>query len=114
MTRFIDGPAAGQTLCLRRAPRYIRAVRSRSGEWDALDQPGDEPKPAEAVCAYELAGEPTRVHIKAQKRGASGWFAVASYIYADGQPDDATMRDRAKWEAWCKAHDARINTGAGI
>jgi hypothetical protein len=37
MIRFLDGPAMGQSLELKRTPRYLRVVRSAAGTWDALD-----------------------------------------------------------------------------
>ena len=45
MTRFLDGPAAGVLLALRRAPLYLRVVyhAKREEPWDALDQLADVP-----------------------------------------------------------------------
>lgn len=46
MTTFIDGPAKGQTLMLRRNPVYL-IVTEENGKFDALDQLEDAPKPTE-------------------------------------------------------------------
>jgi len=58
MTRFLDGPAEGVTLMLRRAPIYLRVVH-RGTEWDALDALDDRPTPDETIYVYVLHGEPT-------------------------------------------------------
>jgi hypothetical protein len=54
--RFIDGPAQGVTLLLRAAPEVLRVVRAEDGTWDALDQPGDEPRAGEEVFVYRREG----------------------------------------------------------
>ena len=106
MINFVDGPAAGQSLALRRAPTFLRVVRSQSGEWDALDQLDDEPKPRELVFAYYLATPQSRYHLKCSRRGASGWYVSASYAFHPEQPDEATLRDTMQWRAWCQAQPA--------
>ncbi len=118
MTRFLDGPAAGQSLMLRAAPEFLRVVHSprRKGDdqWDALDQPGDEPKRGESVYAYRRVGKAGTIHLMAQPRSASGWYATATYRVIEVQPDAETLGDGARWKAWCAAHDAWVNNGAGI
>ncbi len=99
MVRFLDGPAAGVVLMLRRAPPYLRVTVNAAGEWDALDQLGDEAARGEAVTVYRRVGKAGRLHID-YTRKQSAWYAVAEYRQAPEQPDDATGRDTAKWRAW--------------
>ena len=67
MTTFIDGPAKGQHLALKRAPRFLRVVVA-DGKWDALDQIEDEPRPGELVYAYEVHGPVGSCHISDQAK----------------------------------------------
>ncbi len=99
MTHFIDGPAAGQTLMLKRAPLYLRVVE-KNGAWDALDQLEDTPDPAEKIYAYERVGKPGQVHIN-QGSGRGGWFTMAEYSLVADQPGDVVMRDPESWRKWC-------------
>lgn len=103
MVTFTDGPAAGESLSLRRAPRFLRVTRfQRSGwVWDALDQFGDEPNPCETLYAYERVGEANYVHMRMSPRSASGFYAMASYHFVPEQPSDQVMRDTDSWRAWC-------------
>jgi len=41
MVVFMEGPADGQRLMLRRIPIMLRVVQNRSGEWDALNELDD-------------------------------------------------------------------------
>ena len=102
MIEFIDGPAAGQALNLRRAPLYLRVVVSRAGVWDALDMPEDAPKPREAVHVYRRVGDVSRVHLLGQIGGRKqGWWMVsAKYEFCAEQPADDVARDNARWAAW--------------
>lgn len=101
MTKFLDGPAAGQVLMLKRAPLCLRVVRSPSGEWDALDQLEDAPKPREEIFAYVRTAHRGTVHIRSAKRGASGFYELAEYSAFADQPADEVMRETATWRAWC-------------
>lgn len=101
MTRFIDGPAAGVTLMLRRAPHFLRAVHDGK-DWDALDQLEDRPAASEIVVAYEMVGEPTWMHIRARKGG--GIYRGGSYQVVKDQPADEVLRNQAAWEAWAVEH----------
>lgn len=102
MTTFLDGPAKGVTLRLRRAPVYLRAVTS-AGKWDALDQLDDRASEDETVFAYELVGEPTWYHIRAA-RGQSGCFRGGDYRLTQPQPDEAILRDTTQWQSWATSH----------
>lgn len=102
MCRFLDGPAAGVTLLLRRAPLFLRAVNNR-GDWDALDQLNDTPAAHEAIVAYRRVAAPAIAHINRGGHG-SGWYALADYRVVVDQPAEAELRDTAKWRAWTEAH----------
>jgi len=106
MTRFSDGPAAGHTLRLRRAPIYLRVTRDPAGGIDALDQAGDRPCPDEALFAYRQQSYDGSVHINSwdsQGRRTGGFFPMATYALIDPQPDEATMRSLASWQEWTEA-----------
>lgn len=99
MIRFIDGPAAGETLLLKRAPMFLRVVQDPTGKWDALDQPGDTPKPDERIHAYVIKGRAGVCHIN--KRGpGSGFYASAEYRFVTNQPVEPVMRNTARWRGW--------------
>lgn len=111
MIRFNNGPAAGQTLYLKRAPLFLRAVQSKNGDWDALDQLDDEPKAGETVHVYRQVSNQGMVHIRASGKGAkaiSGFWPMASYELFDVQPDEETGRDNVKWAAWCYEQAEKI------
>lgn len=115
MTKFLNGPAAGQTLMLKRAPIYLRVVRLAIGvgssKWDALDQPTDNPETGEIVFAYKCKckGEPGTVHLNMGRKGG-GWYAVAEYELCEVQPTDAEMRSTPAWQAWCRATHSKEKT----
>lgn len=99
MTRFIDGPAQGKVLMLRRAPVYLRVVRDdSSGEIDALDQLDDTPKDYESLFAYQLVERPGMAFIDGPK--CRGRYAVAEYTMVLSPPSDAEMRDTTAWGVW--------------
>lgn len=101
MTRFLDGPAEGQVLMLKRAPIYLRAVRSADGKWDALDQLDDVPRSGETIAVYKLEGEPTMCHInRARSAGGGGFFRGGAYRVVAEQPSDDQVRSTAAWRAW--------------
>lgn len=101
MTTFLDGPAAGRTLQLRRAPIYLR-VTELLGEIDGLDQLTDEPEPGEYLHAYVLAEAPGHMHILVRGKGKTGggFWPMAKYKILPEQPSQEIMRDNAQWRAW--------------
>ena len=115
MTKFIDGPAAGQTLTLRRAPILLRVTfdgkdglfGEADGQWDALNELDDAAHPGERLYAYILRAPPTMIHV-CRRPGGCGFYAIAEYVYLPDQPDDATMRDNAKWAAWCESNRSQL------
>lgn len=100
MIQFLDGPAEGETLMLRRAPHFLRVVISPRGNVDALDQIDDEPRPRERIFVYRLASTPSRYHIRCSPRSSSGMFMQAKYRLFDPQPADEVLRDTKEWQAW--------------
>jgi len=102
MTTFKDGPAKGQTLMLRRAAMFLRVVQDPNGEWDALDQLGDTPKPGERLYAYKITFPVHMAHY-CMGGGRGGMYPVASYSLVEPQPTDQQMRTEPQWDAWCKA-----------
>jgi len=107
MITFIDGPAKGQTLALKRAPRFLRVTRTRGGTFDALDRLEDRPQPREALFAYEIAEYQGVYHLRCGRgsKSASGFYQQGAYRFVAEQPDDATMRDTERWREWCLQHE---------
>jgi hypothetical protein len=104
MTTFLDGPAEGQTLLLKRAPIFLRVVKG-GGKWDALDQPEDQPTPDEEIYAYRIEGEPGVCHVDV--RGArGGFYTLAQYRLVPTQPEDRELRNTMSWRRWCLANQS--------
>lgn len=110
MSSFTNGPAHAVKLMLRRAPKFIR-VTEHAGEFDALYQLSDEPQPSESLFAYERIGAPMSYHIRlsGKAKAGSGFYQDAEYAYITKQPDDATMRERERWQQWCRERAAAGN-----
>lgn len=107
MIRFKDGPAAGQTLVLNRAPFLLRVVQ-QGKEFDALDLLEDEPTSEERIHAYVLIEGPLCAHLKLAKPARSGFYLLATYAAVPAQPRDKDMRTAAVWRAWCEANAAGL------
>lgn len=110
MSKFLDGPAAGQHLALRRAPVMLRVVQGPGGKWDALDQLDDEPAADETIHLYRMVPDTlTTMHlcVRGKGRAASDFYAMGDYRYVEPQPDEATLRDRGRWVEWCDALRAK-------
>lgn len=103
MTRFLDGPAAGVVLSLKRAPLLLRVVRAVGGDWDALDQLADTAGPDEAITVYARASAPFSGHVNLGRKGCV-WFKAADYRVLAVQPADAAVRTNAAWRAWATEH----------
>src|SRR5262249_15115305 len=100
----------GKCLVIRRAPMFLRVVRNRKGEFDALDQLKDAPALDEEIFVSRLIKQDGHVCIDGTKNGKRwGCCAViASYRLADEQPDDATARSYAAWPKWCEAQYEKV------
>ena len=109
MTRFLDGPAEGvDTLSLANAPRLLRVVRHRgTGEWDAIDEPGDRATTRESIWVYVRVGEPglrwflDYTTAGGYRRGDT--IIDATYQLLPAQPPDATVRNNAAWERFVQS-----------
>ena len=125
MIRFLDGPAAGVTLVLRRAPLLLRVVSRAPARgdrdlfgglaWDALDQLGDEPRAGETIHVYLRVGDVTKGfldwHDGRGRRGTA--FCSTDYRHVAEQPGDSHTRTKAAWRAWCVAHEAGLRAQIG-
>jgi len=116
MTRLLDGPAAGVTLWLSRAPVFLRVVQAPDGTWDALDQLTDTPRPDERLVVYQLASEPRRMHVQRREicRRVCSWYEGGDYRLAADPPAEAVARDRTRWEAWATTEGPRRYPDAGV
>jgi hypothetical protein len=110
-TTFLDGPAAGQKLSLRRNPILLRVTHDPvtnstvGGVWDALDNPADKLKHAEKCYLYRLTAPPGYVHVRATaKSGPSGSWCTGVYSVMLVQPDRDILRDNDKFGRWCDEH----------
>lgn len=106
MTKFLDGPAIGQTLMLKRAPIFLRvtvATLAESGRErvDALDQLEDNALPDETLHCYVMSKYLGSCHIK--RSGGGGFYQMAEYKLRDPQPTDADMRSNEAWATWCES-----------
>lgn len=111
MMRFLDGPAAGVTLAIRRAPCMLRLVQTPEGDWDALDQLDDVAHPTEKIVVYRWRAKPSAVHLncgRGKNRSAGGFYPFGDYVFMPDQPGDAITRDNAAWEAWCVENKDRL------
>lgn len=104
MLRFVDGPAGYDAVALNlaAAPDYLRIVRRIDGSWYALDQPEAEAQANEVVHAYFReggVGEQVIVSSESDRRPPVRLLR-GTYRYVVDQPDDATLRDNAAWNAW--------------
>lgn len=107
MIRFLDGPAAGAPLMLRRAPVLLRVVIGPRGRIDALDQTGDVAEAGETIHLYFAVGKPNWMHMRAGK-GMGGRWAMAEYRLLPDPPADDVLRDNARYGAWCEENRARL------
>lgn len=118
MVRFLDGPAAGESLMLRRIPTLLRVVRSRNGAWDALDQLDDEPKPTETITVYrrrdDLAISKYFLCSRGKGKRESGQYWNAAYSVLAEQPADNQVRTTAAWQSWADAQVKSLTPTPGV
>lgn len=101
MTRFLDGPAMGQTLMLIRTPIFLRVTQRtdiKLDKWDALNMPSDKALPEERLYAYLLVEHHGHAFIDGTH--CRGHFPMVAYAYIEAQPVDAMMRDNDAWARW--------------
>ena len=101
MTHFLDGPAAGKNLMLKRTPIFLRAVVDEAGKWDALNELGDKPLAGETCYAYRTPGPRGTAHVNMGRKGG-GFYPITDYTLVPEQPSQEVMRDEAAWAEWCQ------------
>lgn len=83
MITFLDGPAANQTLMLKRIPKLLRVVLEKTGGIDALDQLEDVPNDDETIVVYRRRDDLpiSKYHLLCGRKAktATGWYWNASY-----------------------------------
>ena len=94
MTTFLDGPAQGEILHLKRAPRFLR-VTQNGPVFDALDQLEDEPEETELIYVYEITGPVTGIVTT-----TTGTFPIAQYRFITPPPGDGLVRRTHAWRGW--------------
>jgi hypothetical protein len=101
-TFFVDGPAAGKRLDLRRAPLYLRVVIDADGGVDALDLLDDTPDPGEAIYVYRMSANLGSGIACTRGKGCRP-FNMSEYKLHGQQPPDDVARDFEKWRGWTAA-----------
>lgn len=109
MTTFIDGPAGGKTLMLKRAPLFLR-VTKKHDEIDALDQLDDTPRRDEEIFVYvrQPGAMLKAIHLNTGSKPGGGWFSRASYKLSELQPLEMEMRTNEAWRVWCEDQAGRL------
>ncbi len=102
MTSFIDGPAAGESLPLKRTPRLLR-VTQNGPIFDALDQLEDEPDETELIYVYQLVAAP-----QGWVTTATGRYPIAEYRFIDPPPGDGLVRRTHAWRGWTTRFDKTL------
>lgn len=100
MSRFIDGPAKGVFLSIQRAPFFLRVVNS-GGDWDALDQLDDQPKPDEEITVYMRVSVPALIHVHLANPRRGYWMQSADYRVLPEQPLRDAVDQTDRWRQWC-------------
>lgn len=106
MVEFIDGPAKGAKLNLRRTPKFLRVVIDVTGNVDALDLKTDRAQNNEKVYAYRAVDGSQQSGFLCgcgKPVGGCVLFCRAVYNICKEQPDDCIMRHRALWEQWVES-----------
>jgi hypothetical protein len=105
VSRFLDGPAAGQTLMNARAPHFLRVITAEPGHGptlDCLDQLYDVAEPHELVHVYELV--PGTYHgvalVRLGRPATCIDMATGDYRHR-ADVDGESVRDNEAWRAWC-------------
>lgn len=101
MTKFIDGPAAGQTLMLKRTPKLLR-VTQVGAKFDALNELEDVARQEEKLYCYVLSEYLGMAHIN-RSGGRGGFYPIAEYKLREQQPSEFQMYSNEAWARWCEA-----------
>lgn len=105
MTTFLDGPAKGNTLMLKRTVIILRVTVGPTGQWDALDQVEDQAATDELIHVYVLWQCKGTTHIRAAK-GRGGFYNMVAYKHLEPflnqpLPPQQALRDNKRWFDWC-------------
>jgi hypothetical protein len=97
MIEVVDGPAAGKSFAIRRAPLLLRLVHEeRRDRWDALDQVGDFPQDDEKVFVYQRApGSWGVCYVR-----PCGRYEMGRYSQVATDVDEAVLRETSAWQEW--------------
>jgi hypothetical protein len=98
--RLLDGPAAGSTLSLQRAPVYLRVVIDPAGKVDALDQLDDMPEDDEVVYVYTKDPAGSSGTLFACGRGGAGGHSQRGHYRHEAEVDGEAFRDNPDWQDW--------------
>ena len=103
MVEFLDGPAEGTSLSLRRAPVFLRVVIDADKTVDALDQFDDQAKPSETIYVYRRVEYTGQAFVRTRGRGGGcRREAIAKYRLNDVQPNNEVLRDNDWWREWAE------------
>ena len=105
-TVFQGGFADGKSLLLKRSPLFLRVVKDKKGDIDALDLLEDKPEPDETIMVYRLVKRGGAAFVDGVDKKGKRWggrFEIASYTVNQSQPSPEVVRDTAKWRAWTQA-----------
>lgn len=116
--RFLDGPAAGLEITVRRAPTYLRVVAGgvkgtawRGECWDVLDLPEDEPEAGERLYAYRIMpGTWGQVFVRPGGEFQSGDY----YLLEVSDELLEAFRVREQFRAWAVLDHARQVSGRAL
>ena len=118
MTRFEQGPAHGKFVSIKRLPMFLRVTIDAAGKVDALDQLDDEPRADEKLFVYRMIpGSESHCFVDGRDpKTGKRWGrqeSGARYRFVESQPDDETLRDKAKWGDWVQRTYAAETIGQG-
>ncbi len=109
------GPAQG-AYSVGRAPLFLRAVASPSGQTDVLDQLDDEPRPREKISIYRRTSTPDQVGIVficGRGRSGSGPSVSAQYEHLP-DVDGEAFRETEAWRAWVMQRHEQAEYGVFV
>lgn len=119
MIRFLDGPADGTELSLRRAPRFLRVVVDAKGRIDALDLLDDVAGAGETVHVYQgdvdtLMALPDDIFVCTSGPGGLRQAGGAEGVYRHrGDVEGEPLRDTATWRSWVTEEVERQESAVG-
>jgi hypothetical protein len=111
-TTFADGPAAGKSVLLQRAPIALRVVIDQDGKMDALDLLEDAPQTNEEVYVYVREGGVTGAgfvdYRDSRGRRQGKRFESGIYKLFTPQPRQVDVRSNKYWKEWVMENEYAI------